>query len=356
MTTPPNPPEPTTDSWPTRESTTLVVPPAAPSPTAFVQERAAPAPAPAPVDRRIGAGMLLALGAIALVALGALVAWLLVHDRSNTQTGTTVVITTQPAASATRTTARTPAVPRKLVPDLSGLKLAAARERLSALGLRAAVTTVTTSSATAGSIVDQAPKGGGRLPKGSTVTLSVAAAPSTTTAAAPTTTAAAPTTTAAAPTTTAAPTSTPAPAAPSPQSATVPDVQGEQEASAVQRLGQAGILASLAFVPGSDPLGTVLEQAKPSGTVLPYHAHVQINISRGPADNSLEQVPNVIGRRLQDAVSALQGAKLRLIYLKFPVTSRAQAGKIVQQSPLSGGQAPQNAQILVFLGAYRPTG
>ena len=353
MTTPRNPPEPTTDSWPTRESTTLVVPPAAPSPTAFVQERAAPAP----VDRRIGAGMLLALGAIALVALGALVAWLLVHDRSNTQTGTTVVITTQPAASATRTTARTPAVPRKLVPDLSGLKLAAARERLSALGLRAAVTTVTTSSATAGSIVDQGPKGGGRLPKGSTVTLSVAAAPSTTTAAAPTTTAAAPTTTAAAPTTTAAaPTTAPTPTPPTPQSATVPDVQGEQEASAVQRLGQAGILASLAFVPGSDPLGTVLEQAKPSGTVVPYHAHVQINISRGPADNSLEQVPNVIGRRLQDAVSALQGAKLRLIYLKFPVTSRAQAGKIVQQSPLAGGQAPQNAQILVFLGAYRPTG
>ena len=342
MTTPPNPPEPTTDSWPTRESTTLVVPPAAPSPTALVQERAAPAP----VDRRIGAGMLLALGAIALVGLGALFAWLLVHDRSNAQTGTTVVITTQPAASATRTTAGAPAVPRKLVPDLSGLKLAAARERLSALGLRAAVTAVTTSGAPAGSIVDQAPKGGGRLPRGSTVTLSVATAPSTTTAAATTTT----------PTTTAASTTAPKAAAPSPQSATVPDVQGEKEASAVQRLGQAGILASLAFVPGSDPLGTVLEQAKPSGTVVPYHAHVQINISRGPADNSLEQVPNVIGKSLQDAVSALQGAKLRLIYLKFPVTSQAQAGKIVQQSPLSGGQAPENAEILVFLGAYRPTG
>jgi beta-lactam-binding protein with PASTA domain len=174
--------------------------------------------------------------------------------------------------------------------------------------------------------------------------LSVATAPSTTTNAATT------------PTTTAASTTAPKAAAPSPQSATVPDVQGEKEASAVQRLGQAGILASLAFVPGSDPLGTVLEQAKPSGTVVPYHAHVQINISRGPADNSLEQVPNVIGSSLQDAVSALQGAKLRLIYLKFPVTSRAQAGKIVQQSPLSGGQAPENAEILVFLGAYRPTG
>ncbi len=233
--------------------------------------------------------MLLALGAIALVGLGALFAWLLVHDRSNAQTGTTVVITTQPATSATRTTAGAPAVPRKLVPDLSGLKLAAARERLSALGLRAAVTAVTTSAAPPGSIVDQAPKGGGRLPRGSTVTLSVATAPSTTTAAATTTTTT--------PTTTAASTTAPKAAAPSPQSATVPDVQGEKEASAVQRLGQAGILASLAFVPGSDPLGTVLQQAKPSGTVVPYHAHVQINISRGPADNSLEQVPNVIGKQ-----------------------------------------------------------
>ena len=29
------------------------------------------------------------------------------------------------------------------------------------------------------------------------------------------------------------------------------------------------------------------------------------------------------------------------------------AGKIVQQSPLRNGQAPQNAQVLVFLGAFR---
>ena len=49
----------------------------------------------------------------------------------------------------------------------------------------------------------------------------------------------------------------------------------------------------------------------------------------------------------------MNGAHLRLIYVKFPVTSRSQAGKIVQQSPLAGGHAPQNAQVLVFLGAYR---
>ena len=108
------------------------------------------------------------------------------------------------------------------------------------------------------------------------------------------------------------------------------------------------------MVPGNDPLGAVEQQAKPAGTTLPYHGHVQINVSRGPSDNPLEHVPNVIGKNLQDAISALQATKLRLLYVRLPITSRTQAGTIVQQSPLVGANAPQNAQILVFLGAYRP--
>ena len=59
------------------------------------------------------------------------------------------------------------------------------------------------------------------------------------------------------------------------------------------------------------------------------------------------------GKRLPDAVSALNGSHLRLIYIKRPVRTRADVGKIIQQTPLSGGQAPQNAQILVFLGVLK---
>ena len=61
-----------------------------------------------------------------------------------------------------------------------------------------------------------------------------------------------------------------------------------------------------------------------------------------------------MGKTLSEAVAAINGAHLRLIYVRFPLTSRSQAGTIVQQSPLAGGQAPENAQVLVFLGAYRP--
>jgi beta-lactam-binding protein with PASTA domain len=80
---------------------------------------------------------------------------------------------------------------------------------------------------------------------------------------------------------------------------------------------------------------------------------VQVNVSTGPGIKAAEAVPTVIGNSLQEALSAINGAHLRLIYLKLPVTTRAQAGKVVQQSPLGGAHAPQNAQVIVYLGAYR---
>jgi serine/threonine-protein kinase len=257
--------------------------------------------------------------------------------------------------------------PKVAVPDLTGMSLAAAQRKVDALGLQSTKTAVT-STQPAGTIVDQAPKAGGKLAKGSMVTLSVAKAAPTqtaqTTPTTPTTTAQSttqPTTTAQATTTTSQSTtsrsttttqSTPPPP-PQPQNATVPDVQGQKEAAAVTSLGKAGILASLTFVPSSEPFGNVVQQAKSAGTTVPFHAHVQINVSRGSSNSSSATVPNLIGQTLEQAVSAVNGAHLRLIFLKLPVTSRTQAGKVVQQSPLSGAHAPENAQVVVYLGAFK---
>jgi beta-lactam-binding protein with PASTA domain len=128
----------------------------------------------------------------------------------------------------------------------------------------------------------------------------------------------------------------------------MPNVANQTEQAAVSAMNRAGILASIFFVPSDDPLGTVEQQAKPAGTTLRYHSHVQINVSTGPGQKPQEQVPNVVGRTLHDAVSALNSAQLRLIYVRFPVTS-GRPGVVVQQSPLAGAHAPENAQVLVFL-------
>jgi hypothetical protein len=44
---------------------------------------------------------------------------------------------------------------------------------------------------------------------------------------------------------------------------------------------------------------------------------------------------------------------VRSLYVKYPVSARSKAGRIVQQSPLGSSKVPQNGQVLVFLGAFR---
>jgi beta-lactam-binding protein with PASTA domain len=328
------------DTWPTRDEPTLV-----PSP--------APAPpqpvGPPPPDRRIGAGMLLALAALALVAAGLVVAYLLTH-RGSTTTTTTVLVTSGSTATA---------VSGGFVdtPNVRGLAFPAARSRIQAAGLMTAESTAI-STRKPGTVLRVTPRAGTRVKKGSTVTLVVATAGTAATTApttaqsttAQSTTAQSTTTT---PSTTTAPATTTTAAPPTPANATVPDVGGKDEQSAVNALSSAGVLPSLFFVPASDTLGTVEQQAKPSGTVVPYHSHVQLNVSKGPHATTDVTVPSTIGRTLTEAVATLNAAGLRLIYVRLPITVRSRAGTIVQQSPLPGGKAPRNAQILVFLGAFR---
>jgi beta-lactam-binding protein with PASTA domain len=311
------------DAWPTPQDETVV------QQRDTVVGGAPPPPStPPPADRRIGAGMLLGLGVLVLVAAGILIAYLLTHKNDNkTPTATTVVVTTAPTNTVP---------PKVAVPRFVGMKEQDALVRAGQVGLQPKEVFKPT-KAPKGTVISQKPPEGSELARGATVTLVV---DSTSKQTATTTTATtAPATTAAAP--------------PQPQSATVPDVTSQTEAAAVTSFGNAGILASIVFVPASDPLGTVEQQAKPAGTTVPFHSHVQINISRGPNNNPLVSVPNVVGKTLQEAVSGLNAAHLRLIYLKYPVTSQAQAGKVVQQTPLGGAQAPQNAQVVVYLGAYK---
>jgi beta-lactam-binding protein with PASTA domain len=316
------------DSWPTPEAETVVV-----QRETLVDAAPPPVEPPPPADRRIGAGMLVGLGVLVLVAAGILIAWLLTH-RSDHKATTTVI-----------TTAQSTTVPPKVaVPRFVGLKEADALVRAGQVGLQPKEVFKPT-KAPKGVVISQNPQEGTELARGAHITLVVDSTPKTNTTkttTAATTTQSATTT----PTTTAA---TPA----QPQTATVPDAVTQKEAAAVTALGDAGILASIVFVPGTDPLGTVLEQAKPAGTTVPFHSHLQINVSRGPNATTDATVPNVVGQTLQQAVSTLNAAHLRLIYLKYPVTSQTRAGKVVQQSPLPGAKAPQNAQVVVYLGAYK---
>jgi serine/threonine-protein kinase len=121
---------------------------------------------------------------------------------------------------------------------------------------------------------------------------------------------------------------------------------------AVQRLEQAGFKASIAYVPSDQPFGTVVAQSPSSGASATAGSQVTVNVSTGRGRNPIETVPNVVGTRIAEALPALHAVGLRLIVLKTPVEDKSQAGVIALQATAAGKQAPRNAQVLVYYGAY----
>src|SRR5579862_241199 len=300
-------------------------------------------------DGPFGRGMLLALLVLALAAVAGLAGWLVTH-RGNSHPATTATIAPAPTSSVAGVSTEHVAVPR-----IVGLTEQAALIQLGRAGLRLRIQS-RTSGPHDGLVVEQRPVASEQAALGSSVLALVDRGPAPAKPAATpkavrqtTTTTAQPPATAGPTTTTAA---TPAPS-PAPPQAPVPDVTGQSEQAAVDALDKAGLLVSLVFVPSQDDLGTVEAQAKQPGTTVPAQSHVQINLSGGNGNFPPESVPNVIGKTLQDAVSALNGAQLRLIYEQLPVSSSASAGRIVQQTPLAGGKAPQHAQVLVYVGVQK---
>ncbi len=106
-------------------------------------------------------------------------------------------------------------------------------------------------------------------------------------------------------------------------------------------------------MPGDDPLGTVRAQSPSAGATARTGSHVTLSVSSGPGDKTAETVPDTSGQTVPQALSTLNRAGLRLIMLRRTVTDRSLAGRIVEQTPRAGAQAPKNAQVLVYMGAYR---
>jgi len=319
--------------WPT-DTATL---PPAPPPSARPPE--------AEPGNRIGLGMLLAIVVLGVVA-AALAALLFVrhHNKNQPQAAPTTVVVTTTAAPTTTAAAKGPT--KKLilpVPDLVGSSWKDASAGVRRAGFK--VHLVSASSALPrGTIVAQDPKPGAKVARGSDIRLKVSAS-----AAAPATTAPA-ATTAQQPTTAQATTTSPAPQA---ATAHVASLTGQQLQSAVQQLDRAGLKASIAYVPSDQPFGTVVAQTPSGGASAPTGSQVTVNVSTGRGQNPIETVPNVVGKRVPEALPALHAVGLRLIVLKTPVTDKSQAGVIALQTPLPGKQAPKNGQVLVYYGAYQ---
>ena len=245
-----------------------------------------------------------------------------------------------------------------VVPNGVGLGDAAARNAIVAAGFRVTEARVP-STQPAGTVIAQSPIAGARSGNGSIVRINVAAAsaPAPTTPTTPGAThVAGVTTPAASPPAVTSPAST-SPATTSPNQTQggpvqVPSVSGPLP-HAAQTLAAAGFRVSIAYVPGTAALGTVVAQNPAAGATAPTGSHVTVNLSSGPGQSTPKTVPGVLGKTIPEGVAAFNQAGLRLIFLPYPVTSKSIAGTIIEQTPAPGTSVPKNAQLLVYMGAYQ---
>ena len=224
-----------------------------------------------------------------------------------------------------------------LVPDVTGQTRSAAVSTLRAAGLVPSAVRVT-SSQPRGTVVAQEPVAGKRVAQGSKVRINVSAGGTTAPAPPPP-----------------PPPPPPAPPPPPPPTATsrsVPDVTTQRQESAQRTLNNAGFKSGVVYVPSNEPQGTVVSQAPAGGLTRRRGTRVQLNVSLGPSPGALKVVPGVVGLDPSAARAKLSSAGFNVQTLRQAVSSRAQAGKVVDEQPSGGRRAPARSTVTIYVGRF----
>lgn len=129
-----------------------------------------------------------------------------------------------------------------------------------------------------------------------------------------------------------------------PPPATVPSLEGQELAAALQKVGDDFEL-SYSEENSEQPEGTIISQKPKSGTKAPQGVTVSVVVSSGP---DMEQVPNVVGKTRDEAESSLTAAGFG-VEVKTRKSSEVDAGKVLEQSPFAG-EAEKGSQVSITVG------
>jgi serine/threonine-protein kinase len=191
------------------------------------------------------------------------------------------------------------------VPALTGLHLAQALEKLQAVKLKATVERVA-SDKPEGQVIAQTPGGGRELEPGVAVELTVSKGK---------------------------------------QEVAVPDVVGQDQATATATLEAAGLRVAVLEVASSQPKGSVVAQSPKAGEKAPKGSRVQINVAKRTAPTATVTVPDVVSLGQAAAEQRLQNAGLEVDVRTVPSTE--QQGTVVGQFPAAGHTAKRGATIRI---------
>ncbi|HEY2194226.1 MAG TPA: Stk1 family PASTA domain-containing Ser/Thr kinase [Actinomycetospora sp.] len=130
----------------------------------------------------------------------------------------------------------------------------------------------------------------------------------------------------------------------------MPDVTGQDQATATQTLEGVGLTVTVSQVDGGGQAGTVVSTSPAAGSTVAQGSKVTLSVSKG---NQL-QVPSLIGKSRADALSALAAAGFsgNLQVNPTNVDNPNQDDKVLSQSPQAGSQASAKDTITVNVGRF----
>lgn len=133
------------------------------------------------------------------------------------------------------------------------------------------------------------------------------------------------------------------------QTVAVPDVAGQSADTARTTLQNAGFQSiSTTEVDSSSSAGQAVGTNPSAGTRVAPDQTITIQISRG----NQNQVPNVVGQRVDSAISTLQEAGLSPSIRQVDVSDSSQNGVVLQQSPSGGSEASSGQTVTLTVGRY----
>lgn len=133
------------------------------------------------------------------------------------------------------------------------------------------------------------------------------------------------------------------------QTVAVPDVAGQSADAARTTLQNAGFQSiSTTEVDSSSSAGQAVGTNPSAGTRVAPDQTITIQISRG----NQNQVPNVVGQRVDSAISTLQEAGLSPSIRQVDVSDSSQNGVVLQQSPSGGSEASSGQTVTLTVGRY----
>jgi serine/threonine-protein kinase len=148
-------------------------------------------------------------------------------------------------------------------------------------------------------------------------------------------------------TTTTASTSTPS-AAP----VQVPKVVGLAQTPALSRLNGLGLRPTVVYVSSSQPANRVVSQKPAPGTSLRPGARVRVNVSTGPNPKPNTAVPDVVGQDQAAAAQTLRDAGFKVAVLNRPTADQSKDGLVVEQQPRANANIPDGSQVTIFIGRF----